>query len=75
VQIVGYDSTAGIPHYIIRNSWGTSFGDNGYVYLAIGSNVCGKYFYVELYTRECYYYYFFFFRGKCGGDLPSWRQI
>ncbi|KAI5702444.1 hypothetical protein M8J75_000111 [Diaphorina citri] len=41
VQIVGYDSTAGIPHYIIRNSWGTSFGDNGYVYLAIGSNVCG----------------------------------
>lgn len=41
VQIVGYDGTAAVPHYIIRNSWGTGFGDKGYVYLAIGSNVCG----------------------------------
>lgn len=41
VQIVGYDLTAEIPHYIVRNSWGTDFGDNGYLYIAIGSNMCG----------------------------------
>ncbi|XP_018900974.1 cathepsin O isoform X2 [Bemisia tabaci] len=41
VQIVGYDTTAAIPHYIIRNSWGPYFGDNGYAYLAIGGNICG----------------------------------
>lgn len=41
VQIVGYDRTASIPHYIVRNSWGTAFGDNGYLYLAMGSNMCG----------------------------------
>nr|XP_031839997.1 cathepsin O-like isoform X2 [Nomia melanderi]XP_031839998.1 cathepsin O-like isoform X2 [Nomia melanderi] len=41
VQIVGYDKTAAIPHYIIKNSWGTSFGDGGYMYIAIGSNLCG----------------------------------
>jgi len=41
VQIVGYDQTATPPHYIIRNSWGPDFGDKGYLYVAIGSNLCG----------------------------------
>ncbi|KAL1110157.1 hypothetical protein AAG570_008234 [Ranatra chinensis] len=43
VQIVGYDTTATTPHYIVRNSWGTSFGEKGYLKIAIGDNVCGKY--------------------------------
>lgn len=42
VQIVGYDRTASIPHYIVRNSWGTAFGDKGYLYLAMNSNMCGE---------------------------------
>lgn len=42
VQIVGYDLTAGIPHYIVKNSWGPIFGDKGYLYVAIGKNLCGK---------------------------------
>ncbi|XP_066151635.1 cathepsin O-like [Euwallacea fornicatus] len=41
VQIVGYNLTADIPYYIVRNSWGEDFGDNGYLYIAIGSNMCG----------------------------------
>ncbi|XP_015603427.1 cathepsin O-like isoform X2 [Cephus cinctus] len=41
VQIVGYDNTAAIPYYIVKNSWGPSFGNKGYVYIAIGSNLCG----------------------------------
>ncbi|XP_076237174.1 cathepsin O [Calliopsis andreniformis] len=41
VEIVGYDKSAAIPHYIIKNSWGPSFGDKGYMYIAIGSNLCG----------------------------------
>lgn len=41
VQIVGYNLNAEVPHYIIRNSWGEDFGDNGYMYIAIGSNQCG----------------------------------
>lgn len=41
VQIVGYDLTAEIPHYIVRNSWGESFGEKGYLKIAIGSNMCG----------------------------------
>lgn len=41
VQIVGYDRTAEIPHYIVRNSWGTDFGDKGYLYISIGDNMCG----------------------------------
>ena len=40
-QVVGYDATATPPHYIVRNSWGSDFGDNGYLYVAIGSNLCG----------------------------------
>ncbi|XP_017783728.1 PREDICTED: cathepsin O-like [Nicrophorus vespilloides] len=41
VQIVGYDLESEIPHYIVRNSWGEDFGDKGYVYIAIGNNICG----------------------------------
>lgn len=41
VQIVGYNLTAKVPYYIVRNSWGEDFGDNGYLYVAIGGNVCG----------------------------------
>lgn len=41
VQITGYDKSAAIPHYIIKNSWGTNFGDKGYMYIGIGSNLCG----------------------------------
>ncbi|XP_011868079.1 PREDICTED: cathepsin O-like [Vollenhovia emeryi] len=42
VQIVGYNTVASIPHYIIKNSWGPSFGDKGYIYIAIGKNLCGN---------------------------------
>ncbi|XP_046394325.1 cathepsin O-like [Ischnura elegans] len=41
VQIVGYDKTAVVPHYIVRNSWGLDFGDKGYLYVAIGGDICG----------------------------------
>ncbi|KAL3880400.1 hypothetical protein ACJMK2_032643 [Sinanodonta woodiana] len=41
VQIVGYDTSGEIPYYIVRNSWGTDFGHDGYLYIKIGNNVCG----------------------------------
>nr|ARV79892.1 cathepsin O [Antheraea pernyi] len=41
VQLVGYDLTADVPYYIVKNSWGPDFGINGYLQLAIGSNICG----------------------------------
>ncbi|XP_060531362.1 cathepsin O-like [Cylas formicarius] len=41
VQIVGYDLSQNVPHYIVRNSWGDEFGDQGYLYIAIGNNLCG----------------------------------
>ncbi|XP_072899130.1 cathepsin O-like isoform X1 [Hemitrygon akajei] len=41
VVITGYDKTGDIPYWIIRNSWGTSWGINGYVYVKMGKNVCG----------------------------------
>lgn len=41
VQIVGYDLTGEVPFYIVRNSWGTDFGHDGYLYIKIGVNMCG----------------------------------
>nr|CAD7454733.1 unnamed protein product [Timema tahoe] len=41
VQLVGYDRSGPTPFYIARNSWGADFGDRGFLYLAIGSNICG----------------------------------
>ena len=43
MSIVGYDLTAPVPYFIVRNSWGTTWGMNGYAYVAIGSGAgtCG----------------------------------
>jgi len=41
VVIVGYDVSGPVPYYIIKNSWGESFGDAGYVYVRVGTNLCG----------------------------------
>jgi len=40
VQLVGYDSTASTPFFIVRNSWGADWGENGYIRLAQGNNAC-----------------------------------
>lgn len=39
VLAVGYDKTAEKPYYIVKNSWGTSWGEDGYVRMALGSNL------------------------------------
>jgi len=39
VVAVGYDSAAG--YYHVKNSWGTSWGDHGYLKISTSGNVCG----------------------------------
>jgi hypothetical protein len=39
VVIVGYNPTGN--YWLVRNSWGTQWGANGYFYVAFGENACG----------------------------------
>lgn len=41
VTLVGYNSESGKNYWIVKNSWGTKWGINGYFHVKIGSNVCG----------------------------------
>jgi len=41
VQLVGYNSTASTPYWIVRNSWNTDWGVEGYIYLEMNKNTCG----------------------------------
>jgi C1A family cysteine protease len=38
VQIVGVDTEGG--YWKVRNSWGTEWGIDGFIYIALGSNTC-----------------------------------
>merc|ERR1719498_56381 len=41
VQIVGYGSDGGIEYWTIRNSWGSEWGENGYIRIPKGVNCYG----------------------------------
>jgi len=41
VQIVGWDVVQGTHAWVVRNSWGTSWGYAGFLYVAMGEDACG----------------------------------
>jgi len=41
VQITGYDTASATPYWEVRNSWGTDWGEKGYIRLEYGKNTCG----------------------------------
>uniref|UniRef100_A0A7E4ZTN4 Pept_C1 domain-containing protein n=1 Tax=Panagrellus redivivus TaxID=6233 RepID=A0A7E4ZTN4_PANRE len=41
MTIVGYGKEAGDRYWIVKNSWGTGFGENGYMKIERGRNTCG----------------------------------
>uniref|UniRef100_A0A7S4S0F8 Peptidase C1A papain C-terminal domain-containing protein n=1 Tax=Alexandrium monilatum TaxID=311494 RepID=A0A7S4S0F8_9DINO len=41
VMAVGFNTTAPTPYWIVRNSWATTWGEQGYIYLEMSQNTCG----------------------------------
>lgn len=41
VLTVGYDLGAATPYWLIKNSWGQLWGQNGYIKVALKHDICG----------------------------------
>lgn len=41
VMATGFNTTAPTPYWIVRNSWASTWGDMGYIYLEMAENTCG----------------------------------
>ena len=41
VLVVGYGKEKGVPYWLVKNSWSSSWGIDGYVKLAWKNNICG----------------------------------
>eukprot|EP00727_Mastigamoeba_balamuthi_P012149 m51a1_g7557 putative cysteine peptidase precursor (313) ;mRNA; r:111796-112734 len=41
VTLVGFGTENGTPYWTVRNSWGSSWGESGYIRMARGRNMCG----------------------------------
>ncbi|EFO93481.1 hypothetical protein CRE_29181 [Caenorhabditis remanei] len=41
MTLIGYGTEGNQPYWIVKNSWGSSWGDQGYMRLARGNNTCG----------------------------------
>jgi len=41
VMATGFNTTAPTPYWIVRNSWASTWGEEGYIYLEMAKNTCG----------------------------------
>merc|ERR1712107_197510 len=41
VMATGFNTSAPKPYWIVRNSWASTWGEDGYIYLEMSKNTCG----------------------------------